>query len=316
MSHTKIINPQIAEIKANNEFLCSLELPEIQIYLTYQGTDKVIYHAFKDGAILFTGNDFKPAPNNNIDSIQSCVDLLGFLTCQPGDTDSEYFDKYTATQMAWAKSYECEQLKCLLMDFEDNKSEYHDDAVINLTQYFNLVTQQTNKYQLAAREGREYSSDSGWEFADHDYKTSEYFETKESAMAAKDAFVTSLNVTKDDVYELNLITLTWDEDEDIENDEPNIIDETLNAIDLSDKITDYKYVAYQYFGQYMIAQGKWTVDYAPSYYYTLNQLFKVCEYSSFNYHPLEVFKTKADAIEAMKDKYIVSSVIKELESED
>ena len=179
------------------------------------------------------------------------------------------------------------------------------------------TTNNTTRYQLAAREGREYSADTSWEMADHDYKTSELFETKEAAMAAKDAFVTSLNVTKDDVYELNLITLTWDEDEDIETDEPSPEIETLDIIDMSDKLSDYEYVAYQYFGQYMIAQGKWRVEYTPRHYSTLNELLKVCEYSSFNYHPVEVFKTKAEAIEAMKDRRVVSGVIAELvESED
>jgi hypothetical protein len=175
----------------------------------------------------------------------------------------------------------------------------------------------TTRYQLAVREGREYSADTSWEVADHDYKASELFETKEAALAAKDAFVTSLNVTKDDVYELNLITFTWDEDEDIDNDEPSPEIETLDLIDISDKLSDYTYVIYQYFGQYMIAQGKYKVEYAPRHYHTLNELFKVCEHSSFNWWPTEAFKTKDEAIEAMNDKRVVGGVIAELvESED
>jgi len=122
------------------------------------------------------------------------------------------------------------------------------------------------KYQLSAREGREYLPDTGWEFADVIYATSDLFETKQAALDAKDAFISSLNVTERDVIEIELTTLTWDEGEDIENDDARSIEiETLDVIDMSEKLLGLEYVANQYFGQYMIAQDKWDIHYVPTY---------------------------------------------------
>lgn len=177
---------------------------------------------------------------------------------------------------------------------------------------------ETNKYQLAAREGREYSADSGWEFTDqHIDCVSEYFETKEAAIAYVPTFIESLKASKDDVYEINLNTFTWGEDEDVDSDTPELDIETLDIIDLSDKLSDYTYVVYEYFGNYMLPQGKYKVEYTPNGYATLNELLKVCEHSSFNWWPTEAFKTKDEVIEAMKGKRVVGGVISELfESED
>ncbi len=171
------------------------------------------------------------------------------------------------------------------------------------------------RYMLTATEGREYSADRGWELADHTYSNSERFETKELALAAKDSFIESLKVGANEVFDINLITQSWEdvELEDIDDNSPNSDDiENIDMIDNSDKLSDYTYVAYQYHGQYMIAQGKWRLDYTPNHYHTINELMKVCEYSSFQYHAKEVFKTKEDAIEYMKDKHVVSTVIEEL----
>ncbi|GIH99179.1 hypothetical protein [Planobispora takensis] len=41
--------------------------------------------------------------------------VLSYLTLRPGDTDAEYFDGYTATQMAWAEAY-AEELSAFAMD--------------------------------------------------------------------------------------------------------------------------------------------------------------------------------------------------------
>ena len=177
-----------------------------------------------------------------------------------------------------------------------------------------MTTNTITRYMLGAVEGREYSADRGWELADHTYSTSEKFETKEAALAAKDSFIESLKVGANEVFEINLYTYTWTDValEDIDNSQGEMDIETIDIIDNSDILSDYTYVAYQYHGQYMIAQGKWRLDYTPNHYHTINELMKVCEYSSFQYHAKEVFKTKEDAIEYMKDKHVVSTVIEEL----
>lgn len=63
-----------------------------------------------DGIVLFEGTEYGIAPSNAIDSDESFAELLAFLTLKPGDTDEEYFDNYTAEQMAWCESFDCETL--------------------------------------------------------------------------------------------------------------------------------------------------------------------------------------------------------------
>ena len=63
-----------------------------------------------DGKLLFEGTDFRPSPMFDEVSREAAVGLLGFLTLRPGDTDDEYFDKYTEEQLSWANSRECEEL--------------------------------------------------------------------------------------------------------------------------------------------------------------------------------------------------------------
>lgn len=51
---------------------------------------------------LFAGTDFSPGMFTSIDSNEALRGLLGFLTLRPGDTDEEYFEKYTPEQLEWA----------------------------------------------------------------------------------------------------------------------------------------------------------------------------------------------------------------------
>ena len=69
-----------------------------------------------DGAVLFDGADYGPAPHVAIDSDESLRGLLAFLTLRPGDTDAEYFAGYSAEQRAFAESGDCETLAWLYSD--------------------------------------------------------------------------------------------------------------------------------------------------------------------------------------------------------
>jgi hypothetical protein len=55
--------------------------------------------------VLFEGDDFSPSPSHAIDGNDSVSGLLGFLTLQPGDTDRDYFERYTDAQMAYAETH-------------------------------------------------------------------------------------------------------------------------------------------------------------------------------------------------------------------
>lgn len=87
------------------------------------------YNFYVKGALLFEGTGFRPSPMHGTESMGSLLSLLSFLTVQPGDADPRYFDGYTADQLDWADSHECEALKGLVLDAEDADSEYHKEAL-------------------------------------------------------------------------------------------------------------------------------------------------------------------------------------------
>jgi hypothetical protein len=91
------------------------------------------YETRLNGKTLFKGKDFSPSPLDKDNPLGVLTGLLSFHCLQPGDTDAEYFEKYTPKQMAWAQSFECEQLKGLLQDFEDKNSEYYHEAFETLS---------------------------------------------------------------------------------------------------------------------------------------------------------------------------------------
>lgn len=60
---------------------------------------------------LFEGEDFHCSPLHAIDSDETIAGLMAFLTLRPGDTDSEYFEGYTAQQLEYC-SHHAEALAC------------------------------------------------------------------------------------------------------------------------------------------------------------------------------------------------------------
>ncbi len=62
-------------------------------------------------AVLFEGEDFGCSPMHAIDSDEAVAAIMGFLTLRPGDTDREYFQDYTAEQLAYCSQY-AEALSC------------------------------------------------------------------------------------------------------------------------------------------------------------------------------------------------------------
>ncbi len=81
--------------------------------------ERMEYEFYFEGELIFEGRDYRPSPLIESNSRESACQLLTFLTLQPGDTDKEYFDKYTEKQMAWARSWACEQLSSEAQDDQD-----------------------------------------------------------------------------------------------------------------------------------------------------------------------------------------------------
>lgn len=83
------------------------------------------------GAVLFSGDDFRPSPVHADDSDDTLRGLLGFLTLRPGDTDAEYFADYTPAQLAFATSDAAQLLAFIYSDDpsivdSDNAGEFDD----------------------------------------------------------------------------------------------------------------------------------------------------------------------------------------------
>lgn len=79
------------------------------------------------GKVLFRGDDFGPGAATADDSDEALRGLLGFLFLRPGDTDRDYFASYTAEQLAFAASPECEQLQWLYSEEGDGRFVDLDD---------------------------------------------------------------------------------------------------------------------------------------------------------------------------------------------
>ena len=124
------------ELTSDENFLSGLELPDykINLYLIWRGGEHVTYICYRDGKLLFSGEDFKPSPLYGYDSLQAITSCLGFLTVKPGDTDREYFKDYTPEQLEWANCWDCEQLGVKLGDL--NVDEYEQEAVEYFTEHF------------------------------------------------------------------------------------------------------------------------------------------------------------------------------------
>lgn len=54
-----------------------------------------------DGKLLFDGREYSPSPHTSVDSDDSIVGLLDFLSLDPEENDSEIFEGYTPEQLAW-----------------------------------------------------------------------------------------------------------------------------------------------------------------------------------------------------------------------
>lgn len=82
------------------------------------------YLARPDGSRVFEGKGFGTPSHMCADGPEAATSLLSFLTLQPGDTDEEYFDKYTPEQLDWAGSDEAEDLRSFALDLEEGNDSW------------------------------------------------------------------------------------------------------------------------------------------------------------------------------------------------
>lgn len=85
---------------------------------TWEGRDRYAYRFYDTGwsdEPVFEGADF----SSHGDWDEAAAGLLRFLTLKEGDTDDEYFEKYTPQQLDWRDS-RAEEASLLASDFEES----------------------------------------------------------------------------------------------------------------------------------------------------------------------------------------------------
>jgi len=89
------------------------------------GHSKVRYYLDDPkGRRLFEGDDLGIPAHQAADGPEAATALLSFLTVQPGDTDAEYFDDYTAEQLDWVNSDEAEDLRLFALELEEGTDSW------------------------------------------------------------------------------------------------------------------------------------------------------------------------------------------------
>ena len=71
--------------------------------------------------VEFSGSSFLPNPSSLAANSKEAIirEILFWIALREGDTDQEFFSRYTARQLDWAKSLECELLAAELSDLEE-----------------------------------------------------------------------------------------------------------------------------------------------------------------------------------------------------
>lgn len=162
------------------------------------------------------------------------------------------------------------------------------------------------KYQLTATQGREYNQNTGWDLKDHTDISSDLFNTTEEAKAYLPEFIKELDVQDDEVYQIDLVTVEEDEEGDTELKDA----EMLDFIDKSE--SGYTYAISRYYGQYMIPQNKFKIEYMYNRRLTRNEVMIRSENRSHSYNIIELFNNEEEVlqwVEENPDANIVYSVV-------
>lgn len=84
----------------------------------WRGQSKLAYRFTDGGKVIFEGDDFAGSPMHADDSDETVAALLSFLSLLPGDTDPDYFDRYSPAQLDWARA-NGEELGLLASEMEE-----------------------------------------------------------------------------------------------------------------------------------------------------------------------------------------------------
>jgi hypothetical protein len=131
-------------------------------YISYEFADP-------SGKVIFSGDDYSPGMGTSIDGDEAVRGLLGFLTLSPGDTDDEYFEKYTPEQMDFAQS-NAEALSLWGMDPQEDDEDdfYHHFKDWGEKNASSRVAQSLDEFTLGYMEAALWSSGDGEEYESYE----------------------------------------------------------------------------------------------------------------------------------------------------
>jgi len=103
----------------------------VEVWDTHQDKEpnhwQLAYRFYDCGKLIFEGTDFGCPKHQAVDSDWAVTELLCWMSLRPGDTDSEYFDRYTEAQMEWCRADRCEWLSCYANDLRDMLDAFDDE---------------------------------------------------------------------------------------------------------------------------------------------------------------------------------------------
>lgn len=99
--------------------------PIFTLTLWYQGTDTIGYTLSQGKTVIFEGADFCPSPMHSVDGDDAVNSLMTFLTLRNGDTEAEYFDKYTPAQLEFSEQHAEALSACVDARFRRNNETFN-----------------------------------------------------------------------------------------------------------------------------------------------------------------------------------------------
>ncbi len=93
-----------------------------------RGQTEIGYEMRHGDMTIFQGDGFAGSPLHADDSDKTIGALLSFLSLRKGDTDAEYFEAYSATQLEWAEQHG-EELSLVVFEIEEATISCLDDML-------------------------------------------------------------------------------------------------------------------------------------------------------------------------------------------
>lgn len=123
---------------ADNNIISNLTIPHLNLsmFLSKKEAISLTYYVYHFDKLIFYGNDFIPSSLSEINSLETMIDLLFFITRTKVDADPDYFSTLSIEQIKWTETSECILLSNYVSDFYNIHSDGHAQSKIFFDKYF------------------------------------------------------------------------------------------------------------------------------------------------------------------------------------